>query len=310
MPLSTLFPQIDTNNAPLGYVGGAMLGDMFNMAQANNKQNLMDAQQAYNQNEVMNPLNAQFKQAETGYQSALARNTNAQADKYIFDLEQAQRLKEPSYQAALAKLKEGVSESELKDTHNKLESQLMSENPAVRAHAQMLYKVTGDLLKQSEMLRLQGENSARVASIQADAKKAAAAARSGAGDFWATMYKNTKGDPTKMRSILLAEATKVQAEDPELAAQYLAQARSLEEQQNAALAGQQPAYVIGPDGKPVLNPNAQRPLAATPAAPGAAAPTVSAPQQYEVGKTYSGKTGTYRYKGGDPANKANWEKVN
>lgn len=31
--------------------------------------------------------------------------------------------------------------------------------------------------------------------------------------------------------------------------------------------------------------------------------------QYEVGKEYPGKTGTYKYKGGDPKNQANWEKV-
>jgi hypothetical protein len=38
-------------------------------------------------------------------------------------------------------------------------------------------------------------------------------------------------------------------------------------------------------------------------------PTPQPTQQYSVGQVYPGSTGKYKYKGGDPTNKANWEKV-
>jgi hypothetical protein len=57
--------------------------------------------------------------------------------------------------------------------------------------------------------------------------------------------------------------------------------------------------------------NAARPTAPFAPVPGASAPAApAAPKQYTPGQTYTGKTGTYQYVGGDPKNPQSWKKVN
>lgn len=264
--LQTIFPNTDG----LGYLSGMMKGDMFNIAKQNNQINQQGNQAEQQRLAEMHPLDMAYKQAQTGYQTALGSQANASADKSIWELEQNQRLQEPAYKAALAKFLQDTNESEVKQAHAELEKQLMSPDPQVRAKAQQLYKGTGDMLKMYEQQAEQRKTQYGVASINAQSREAVAKARQGVGDFWSNLVKNTKGDPTKMRSGLIAEATRLQQSDPEAAAMYLAQAKALEEQQDAALAGTQPSYVLGPDGRPVLNDNAVRPKAAT---PGVTSPT-------------------------------------
>jgi len=273
--LQTLFPQVNIDQ--MGYLGGMMQGDMFNIAKQNNQINQQGNQAEQQRLAEMHPLDMAYKQAQIGYQTALGRQANASANKSIWELEQNQRLQEPAYKAALAKFLQDTNESEVKQAHAELEKQLMSPDPQVRAKAQQLYKGTGDMLKMYEQQAEQRKTQFGVASITAQSREAVAKARQGVGDFWSNLVKNTKGDPTKMRSGLIAEATRLQQSDPEAAAMYLAQAKSLEGQQDAALAGNQPSYVLGPDGRPVLNDNAIRPKAATPGVAPAAGPQTKKP---------------------------------
>jgi hypothetical protein len=164
-----MFPQVDMNQ--LGPVGGMMLGDMFNIAKQNNNINQQSALASEQRNQEMHPLDMGFKQAQTGYQDALSRNTNAQADKSIWDLEQDKRLAEPKYQSELAKLQASTSEAEVKQAHAKIEQQLMSKDPTIRKQAEGMYKATGDMLKLYEKARLEKDQAVTVAGMNAAAAK-------------------------------------------------------------------------------------------------------------------------------------------
>lgn len=102
----------------------------------------------------------------------------------------------------------------------------------------------------------------------------------------------------------VVEAT--QQNQPELAAMYQAQADAIEPQARAEFhaAGTLQRRLEG--GEIVSTPRGESVPSITP--PGAT-PQAKPPIQYQAGQTYTGKTGTYKYLGGDPKDKASWEKV-
>lgn len=295
--LSTMFPQIDLNQT--GPVGGMMMGDMFNIAKQNAGINQQGAMANQQREAEMHPLDMMFKQAQTGYQNALSKNTNAQADKSIYDLDQTKRLEEPTYKANLSKLLASSSEDEVKQAHAELEKRLMSTDPKVRGEAQTMYKTTGDMLKMYEQLRVQGETSRDVARINAQGKVDAKNA-GGGGAGGAKPAKNFQEGAQRA----FDEAQKLMAAgDEEGAMQALQRANALKQAAQELAAARGSAFTLGPDGRPVAAPNApgtNTPLAmpgAPTGAPAKATPKTPAEAQAAGWKLMVDKSGNRAYVG-------------
>jgi hypothetical protein len=169
--LSTIYPQMAQAEGPQA---GLWQAQQAWDAQQNNQINQASNLQQLYENQQMLPLKMGEKQSTIGLNNANAAHANALASNSFYDLDAKERLKEPTYQAALSGLAAQTTENEVKQAHSQIEKDLMSPDPATREQAQQRYKVTGDMLKMYEANRIKSEAEQKVANIHAGATLGAA----------------------------------------------------------------------------------------------------------------------------------------
>jgi hypothetical protein len=164
-----------------GFDAGRWQGQQAYDAQRNNVINQQNSLQELYKNQQMLPLDMANKVSTTELNNANAGHARALTANSIFDLDVKQRLKEPTYLKALSDLSSSTTENEVKQAHAQLEKDMLSPDPQVSKLAQQRYKMTGDMLKMYEHLRIQGENSKDVARSGAQSRVDAVVARGAGG---------------------------------------------------------------------------------------------------------------------------------
>lgn len=228
-------------------------------------------------------------------------------------------------QAAMQKAILGLKQSDLDMMDLKAREMARSSNPEEAKQGLALMQLTPEFVKlrtqhanEMEKVREQRASAERIAGMQIggqrqleqmriDAGKYAKSqqAKDFAGGVAASLAKAKKAH--EQYAILNRAAVMAQqGGELELARQYQEQASALEPQARAELqsAGTLQRRLEG--GEIVSTPRGE---SVPSIAPPGAAPQAKPLTQYQAGQTYTGKTGTYKYLGGDPKDKGSWEKV-
>ena len=244
----------------------------------------------------LHPLKMQQEQATL--ESTFLDNQTKQ-----LGLQKTRALQPKQIDNELAELVSKADEREWQDSVRKIYKGMRDGNPE-------MVKLYNQL---PEMVKLRQEHQNRMAVEQEQTSRAVKVAHIGA---------DSKREVQEMRSSQQAELARIKAaatakNTDQLMAEYVQRAANATDAQERAYwnelanvtamlkaqsspAGQQP--LVDPSklpGVPITQP--------TP--PQVPASGAQPKQQYSVGQTYKGRTGSYRYKGGDPAKKESWEKV-
>lgn len=262
-------------------------------ADAATLQEIMAARQREAQ---LHPLKMQQGQATLA--STLLGNQGKQ-----LDLQKQRVLQPKQIDNELADLVSKADEREWQDSVRKIHKGMLEGNPE-------MIKLYDQL---PEMIKLRKDHENKMALEKEETSRAVKVANIGA---------DSRRQVQEMRSSQQAELARIKAaatakNTDQLMAEYVQRAANATDAQERAYwnelanvtamlkaqsspAGQQP--LVDPNklpGAPITQPS-------PPQVPASGA---QPKQQYSVGQTYKGRTGTYRYKGGDPAKKESWEKV-
>jgi hypothetical protein len=293
------------------YGQGSILGGMLGLEQHNMSMDQAQMQQAKGLQDMFqsfqkHPLD--MEATSLGNQKTQAQIPGIQAEASLAQdkADVSRNTKGLQLDAATQELMSKIDTETFKTFQRTLETRAMKGDPAAREALKWTKDVIAERTKQDSMLNRQAE----LAKLKAERDMALEAYKSKARE--ALQKAKAAGGPGAVKTYQALAAQYMQqagAEpDPEkqVALRQLAQeAVELAYAQAQAGPAATPRPVLTPEGaigysggSPAAMPNVTQP----PAQP-------AATSQYSVGKTYTGKTGTYRYKGGDPANKASWEKV-
>lgn len=252
--LPQMFPPVDNN----GWAqSGFQLGDMQNIARQqamlNNKM-AMDEMARANE---LHPLEFQIKQEKL-------RGDRATNDKTIFDLEQAERLKEPSYNKKLQELLAGAKEHELKQAVGQLEMDMLSPDKKVADNARRLYMMTSDMVKLQEAERLKTAGQMQVEGVrQAGMNSRDDAKLKAKNSVLASIDQqlvSLKGKPIETYT-LLSRILSSPGLDPADYARYSAQLAAVTPMAEALInKGGIGKPVVGPDGKYTIQPGVSLPV--------------------------------------------------
>lgn len=245
--LAQMFPQMDPSS--MGAAAGFNMADQQIIARQNAGLNQQMALQDIFQQEQMNPLKVKNQQLTNEGLVASNKESDMRTRKGLFELDEAERLKEPKYQSMLAKLRGETSEAELKQTHARIEQEMLSPDPKVRNRALGMYKMTGDMIKMYEQEKERRTTSYGVASIGQKGQSDRAAAKEDKGrNFVASLDKHKKA--TEKYSALVAEMGLIGPSDP-MYATYAQMAQNLlpQVQEEANKGAGNIVETIGPDGK-------------------------------------------------------------
>lgn len=249
--LSELFPQVPQLS---GWGAGVVSADQHKNALMNADLNRLSWQQDYNQNQQLNPIKLQSEQELLKQR----QNTNK---KSMYEMEDYERLREPTYKSKLAELSASVDENELKRTMTRIQRDLMSPDKATQEQAQKMYMLTGDMLKLKEQYRLAGANQVNAAQVRASQGGGSGGAPR---DRWQEAYDKAP-NITKLGMLRDRLAT-IDPSDPSYAG-YSSRYNEIAKLVNEN-APPKPVPVTGPDGKISL----QAPSGITPVQPGIALP--------------------------------------
>lgn len=262
-------------------------------ADAATLQEIMAARQRTAQ---MHPLNMQREQATL--ESTLLGNQGKQ-----LDLQKQRVLQPKQIDNELLKLATEADENEWKQTELKIRNGVAQNNPEALKLYEQLPTIREARLKAQQDKDKEKEETRRafgVAQIGADSRRQVQEMRS---SQQAELARIKAAATAKNTDQLMAEYVQraANATDAQERAYWneLANVTAMLKAQSSP-AGQQP--LVDPSklpGVPITQP--------TP--PQVPASGAQPKQQYSVGQTYKGRTGSYRYKGGDPAKKESWEKV-
>lgn len=211
--------------------------------------------------------------------------------------------------AALSELSKKISDNDLSEAENAVKTALTHPSAAVRQQANQMW----EQLSQVKELRERSKAAMELEQSRAGNQRDLMQQQIDAGRFKKYDKSNLsiatridmENDPAKKQAALIDAATQAQAQgDMESAQYYVQRAQALDNavklQRNAAakpgtvdIAATAPGIAVNP------SPSAM-PTNTTPAAP---------VTQYKANQVYKGRTGSYEYLGGDPANKNSWKKV-
>jgi len=255
--LSTMFPQSD-----LPGLSGIMQGEQFNIAKRNAQLNQQNYLQEMMQQQALNPLALQEKQAQIDSHRASARNTNALAAGHEYDQKEKEWLQEPARQAALAEYASKHSKAELDLVHSRVEREMMSPDPKIREGARKMYMLTGEMVKLAEQKRLERENSmAEIGAREEAAKRTKAANEGDQKSRYEKFLMSTKGDAAKSLNILLQGVEMFKSTDPAYAAELGARAEQAKRVVEADPRRAGSPWTVDPaTGRYVPNPTALPPV--------------------------------------------------
>jgi hypothetical protein len=147
------------------YVGGDMMSAQFGQALTNDR--------TANQKSLQDMMFAQQEQPLKleGLRST-NRNTNATADKTELGNQFTRDTWDPRVKAEVAKFAAEVDDAQLKQINSKLERDMMSPDPQVRAQAQKTYQFTKEMTKFKEEESLKHKNKlSEIGATGAEARK-------------------------------------------------------------------------------------------------------------------------------------------
>jgi hypothetical protein len=307
------------------YVGGDMMSAQFGQALTNDR--------TANQKSLQDMMFAQQEQPLKleGLRST-NRNTNATADKTELGNQFTRDTWDPRVKAEVAKFASEVDDAQLKQINSRLERDMMSPDPQVRAQAQKTYQFTKEMTKFKEEEKMKHGNKMSEIGETGRQQRLTQQQAIDAGK-WAPKGGGT-GSDGDIEAIVAKMGFEKSAQFFFTKSQLALRSGKLEEAQfwgNLAdemkkslergkmLSGQQ-----NQAGKIATGEVAQMPTHPAPQPQGfggspqqaqgqvgPSTPNPNAQQQgnFVTGQSYKGKTGTYKYLGGDPKNKANWQKV-
>lgn len=220
------------------------------------------------------------------------------------DLQKNKALQKKTIDTELLKLGAEADEAEWKGFQARVMQGVAQGHPKMLELYKQLPAIQEARLKhqqEMEKVRAQGATQERVANIGADSRRSIAELQAAQR---AELVKIKQAVQNKSTDQLMAEyvASAAAATTEEERARFNELANvvaSLKAQ--SAPAGQQP--LIDPSKLPPTAP------IAAPTKPTVPAKTDTPPTSYTVGQPYKGKTGTYKYLGGDPKNPKSWQKV-
>lgn len=250
--LSELFPQVPQLT---GWGAGMVSADQHKNALMNADLNRLSWAQDYGHNQQINPLKVKNEQE-------LLTSRQQANKKGLMEMNDYERLREPTYKSKLEELSANSDEATLKKTMVGIQRNLMSPDPATREQAQKMFMLTGDMLKLKEQYRLAGNNQMQVAGIRA-AKQGGGATKE-TRDRWQEAY--DKSPPVNKLAMIRDRIATMDQSDPNYGA-WVDRYNSVASLVNEAKP-QKPVPVTGPDGKITL----QAPPGITPVAPGIALP--------------------------------------
>lgn len=202
----------------------------------------------------------------------------------------------------LLRLGTEASEAEWKDVQTKIFTGVKNNDPASIKLYEQLPAIRDARLQHKQAMEKEQEQTRRaygVANIGADSRRSIADSQAAQR---AELAKIKQAVQTKSTDQLMAEyvslAASATTEEDRARYNELANVVAALKAQSAP-AGQQP--IIDPGKLPATAP------ISSPAKPTVPAKTEAT--QYNAGQTYKGKTGTYKYLGGDPKNAKSWQKV-
>lgn len=317
MPYPVQMPGMDSLMNTFGSYNPAtyqMAQQTFDLSKAYNEQNLVDQRMATDQQAKMNPLLVDEKALSNettrlNNTSTGIKNENSQRD---LDVRKGVPMSD-EIKAATSKLASQVSDEQMKMLGNKVQEMALSSDPNVRKQGLAMMQNFRSLVEEREKIRAHTAGQLQVVGAQGANARALEQQQfehgkyNKSGQVRDILTKlQTEGDPIKRDALirgLYAQGQASQDDSMQATAQYLLQ-QNLPAYNNAI------AVKAGANaGKPAMEPLGIEPIPvpqgggfATPGgAPAAAAPS-GVPKAGEVRKGY-------RFKGGNPADKNNWEKV-
>lgn len=287
--LAENFPDLTQlyGQGPLsGYMGGVQTDNARRSQQINQQSALQDM---YKQEQML-PVDIAMKQAQTENYGASTKHIgeNTRGAKFKNDMDEM--FKSEQYQAEKAKFRASMSKADLEDANNQIKQLMLHDNPKVRDTASQLRMMMDDVFPDYAKENQRHPN--RMAEIAATGANQQATAgiraQGGASPRPMTLsqyeamvrQKASQGDETAMQALAQLE------EDKRLKAAA-----------GALIGDTRTREILGNENTKPDNSSTGK--VAEKAKPG----------QYEKGKQYKGRTGTYEYVGGDPADKASWKKV-
>jgi hypothetical protein len=291
-----------------GY-GGQVMGQRYDIARRNEGINQDQALQSLYENQQKLPI--ELRQMGLNADTTEAQLPGVRAKSWELDRNKQVREGIPlstEQKAELSKILATTSEEEWKATQAGIKDAMINGNPHDREVARQMWLRMPEL---ETMRQTQAEMSKRQMEIE----------RQRGADRLATVQARVQQIQKKDAALKMSPQqavvyyrdlrSKTKPDDPNYAV--------YEALEQAALRDWFASQQLKPQTPGAVNPSAVTgmPAAEPVPAPGAAplpgkpnVPVASTPKTpYIAGQTYTGKTGTYKYKGGDPADKNNWEKV-
>lgn len=298
-----------------GY-GGQIMGQRYDLARRSEGINQDQALQSLYENQQKLPL--ELRQMGLNADTTEAQLPGIKAKSWELDRNKQVREGIPlsvEQKQQLSKIVADTSEEEWKATQAGVKDMMINgRTPQEREQAKIMWGMMPEL---ETMRQTQREMTARQLEVEQQRGQDRIAARQVTAGRVAGTNQLEKallsGNPLAVAAAYDFKAQN--AEDPDEKAFYLAKSKEYRQlAQDAADAknrNTQPgAPNIGAMGQGKIPVNPPTPPAQAPLTRGAVPTEPPAPKtQYVAGQTYTGKTGTYKYKGGDPADKNNWEKV-
>ena len=274
-----------------GPLAGYMGGQQIDQARKSQQINQQGAIQDMYQKEQMLPVDMANRQAQANNYNASSTRMGEETKKLSRENKMKDATYEQDYQAELKRLAREATEDDLKSMKAETEGLLYHPEANVRELGQYFVKFSKDVIAEREKQNNMAARQLEVEEARGANQRATIAARPAAGSALKPMtlsqweaslrQKALEGDETAMQALAQLE------EDKRLKA---AAGALVGDSRTRELLGTEKT---GPDRSST----------------GKTTEKQVTPGNYEKGKQYKGRTGTYEYIGGDPADKASWKKV-
>ena len=216
-------------------------------------------------------------------------------------------------QKAISDIAKSIKDNDLNMAESEIQRNLLHSDPAVRKQAEQMWPLMSKIREEKMKYQMQGDAQARIASINVKSQKELEQMRIDAGKY---LKANTLNAKVRLDSLVkpieIDAALRQILSDENLSDKERAQYMARFNENAKALATENSVRTASNAGKLNVPEMTGTPGIETPAVQPVGQPASAVPalkSNYSKDTVYQGRTGRYRYKGGDPANQDNWEKV-
>lgn len=287
-----------------GQVNDQTLGNALNRAQAQQSMQFESQKQP-------------FELAQLGLQNETARaqlpGVTANSNMLMDKAEISRNTLPQQQQSAISDLAKKVSDNDLAMAESEVHRALLSGDPQVRKQAETAWQHLNAVKMEKMKLDSQASSAANVARINAasqaslEDKRIAAGKYLKAGTMNAKLRLDSLTKPSEIDAVLrqiLSDENLPEQERAKYMARFVANTKALNTENAVRTASN--AGKLNTPGMLDM-PGIEQPQAAPAPQPTASAPALKS--NYTQGQTYQSKSGKYLFKGGNPNDRANWEKV-